>query len=146
MHKARIAAAIVALAFPMLAAAQNKPTVKRVPVQTNSAVSGKEMFQTYCSPCHGESGKGDGPAGPAMRVPPPDLTKLTAKNNGVFPEAEVAEALREGPTATPTTPAHGSQTMPVWGPVFRSMNPQNKGMDILRIHNLVEYVRSIQAK
>jgi mono/diheme cytochrome c family protein len=146
MHKASIAAAIVGLAFPMLAAAQNEPTVKRVPVQTNSVVSGKEMFQTYCSPCHGQSGKGDGPAGPAMRVPPRDLTKLTAKNNGVFPEAEVAEALREGPPATPTTPAHGSQTMPVWGPVFRSMNPENNALAILRIHNLVEYVRSIQAK
>jgi mono/diheme cytochrome c family protein len=146
MHKPRIAAAIMALVFPMLAAAQNKPTVKRVPVQTNSVVSGKEMFQTYCSPCHGKSGKGDGPAGPAMRVPPPDLTKLAAKNNGVFPEAEVAEALREGPTATPTTSAHGSQTMPVWGPVFRSMSPQTAGLTNLRIHNLVEYVRSIQEK
>lgn len=146
MHKARIVAAILVLAFPMLAAAQNKPIVKRVPAKQNFVVSGKEMFQTYCSPCHGQSGKGDGPAGPAMRVPPPDLTKLTAKHNGVFPEAEVAEALREGPTATPTTPAHGSQTMPVWGPVFRSMNPQNSAMTNLRIHNLVEYVRSIQEK
>jgi mono/diheme cytochrome c family protein len=146
MHKARIAAAIMALAFPMLAAAQNKPIVKRVPAQTNSVVSGKEMFQTYCSPCHGKSGKGDGPAGSAMRVPPPDLTKLAAKNNGVFPSAEVAEALREGPTATPTTAAHGSETMPVWGPVFNSMSPQTAGLTNLRIHNVVEYVRSIQAK
>ncbi len=146
MRKVRIAAAIMALVLPMLAAAQDKPVVKRVPVKTNSVVSGKEMFQTYCSPCHGKSGTGDGPAGPAMRVPPPDLTKLAAKNNGVFPEAEVAEALREGPTATHTTPAHGSETMPVWGPVFRSMSPQTAGMTNLRIHNLVEYVRSIQAK
>ena len=41
MHKARMAAAMVVLVFPMLAAAQDKPTVKRVPVQTNSVVSGK---------------------------------------------------------------------------------------------------------
>lgn len=146
MHKTIIAVAIVALAFPMLATAQTQPTVKRVPAQDSSATSGKEMFQQYCSPCHGQSGKGDGPAAPAMRVPPPDLTKLAAKNNGKFPETEIAEALREGPTATPTTPAHGSQTMPVWGPVFNSLPRSSREVTELRIHNLVEYVKSIQGK
>ncbi|MCH8028728.1 MAG: cytochrome c [Candidatus Dadabacteria bacterium] len=35
---------------------------------------GKEKFTAFCSTCHGESGKGDGPAGAALEPKPRDLT------------------------------------------------------------------------
>lgn len=35
---------------------------------------GKKVFQTYCIACHGEKGKGDGPAGMAMKPRPRNFT------------------------------------------------------------------------
>lgn len=45
----------------------------RVTSAQNNAAPGKELFKSNCSPCHGESGKGDGPAGQALPVKPADL-------------------------------------------------------------------------
>jgi mono/diheme cytochrome c family protein len=146
MRKIGMAVGLFVMAFPVIAAAQSTPTVKRTPAKYTSPTSGKEMFQQYCTPCHGPNGKGNGPAASAMRVPPADLTRLAAKYKGVFPDMEVAEALRAGPTPSNAS-AHGSETMPVWGPVFASLNGRSDtAMAELRIHNLVEYVRTIQEK
>ena len=60
---AKIAAARVAYA------ARPNP-VARPP---ESAARGAELFKIYCTPCHGVSGKGDGPVTPRF-IPPPDLT------------------------------------------------------------------------
>jgi len=144
MRKINLAVTLLAIAFPMVAAAQTTPTVKHVSAKQTSVTSGKEMFQQYCTPCHGLSGQGNGPAASAMRVPPANLARLAANHGGKFPEAEVAQALRAGPTPTPNVSAHGSETMPVWGPVFGSLSGSDKGITELRIHNLVEYLRSIQ--
>ena len=38
------------------------------------AVDGKEIFKTRCAPCHGESGKGDGPGAAALTPKPRDYT------------------------------------------------------------------------
>lgn len=35
---------------------------------------GEWLFQTYCMPCHGKGGNGDGPVAFQMIIPPPDLT------------------------------------------------------------------------
>src|SRR5512142_3529735 len=37
------------------------------------AAAGKELFKSNCSPCHGESGKGDGPGGQVLPVKPANL-------------------------------------------------------------------------
>ena len=34
---------------------------------------GRKVYQTYCASCHGPKGKGDGPAGGALKPPPRDL-------------------------------------------------------------------------
>lgn len=120
MQKRKVAAVLVALAFPFVLAAQTSPKLVKAPARPTSSVSGKDMFLQYCTPCHGLSGKGDGPAASAMRVRPADLTKLAAKYQGTFPDMEVGEALRAGPTPTTSSNVHGSETMPVWGPVFRA--------------------------
>jgi mono/diheme cytochrome c family protein len=36
--------------------------------------AGKKIYLTYCSGCHGESGKGDGPAAPSLPIKPADHT------------------------------------------------------------------------
>ena len=38
-----------------------------------AAESGKQTYNVYCSSCHGESGKGDGPAASALNPKPQDL-------------------------------------------------------------------------
>jgi mono/diheme cytochrome c family protein len=142
MNKAIKIGALI-LALPLWAAAQSAPKIEHAPAPQSTPASGKAMFETYCTPCHGVDGRGDGPAAPAMRNQPADLTKLAAKYNGTFPDMEVAEALRAGPTPSNSL-AHGSETMPVWGTVFRSLSSGDKAKAALRIHNLVEYIRTIQ--
>ena len=44
-----------------------------------------------------------------------------------------------------STPAHGSQEMPIWGPVFRAMSP-DENIAKLRVDNLLRYLESIQQK
>ena len=121
--------------------AQSSPTVT-IPVKKTEATSGKNMFKSYCAPCHGVDGQGHGPVASSLTTPPFDLTMLSRKNSGQFPEKHVIEVLRFGADV----PSHGSTTMPVWGPVLGSMNSTNPTEKQLRINNLVEYLKSIQVK
>jgi mono/diheme cytochrome c family protein len=117
-------------------------TIKKAPIQQSNSTSGKQMFSDYCAPCHGLSAKGDGPAASALKTPPADLTQLAKKNNGKFPMDHVMNDLRQGsPMAS-----HGSTDMPVWGPLFKSLDPTNPVMVDQRIRNLAVYIESLQAK
>lgn len=113
--------------------------IKKVPVTATSSASGEEMFKAYCAACHGPSGKGNGPAASALKVPPSDLTQLAHQHGGKYPDTYVVAQLRfaEGP--------HGSTDMPIWGQLLKSVSG-DKGEVDLRIDNLVRYLGSIQAK
>ena len=127
----------------LLAAAEGpKPEVKRVPTTATSRVSGVEMFKSYCASCHGPQGKGDGPAASAMKRAPSDLTMLAKKNQGKFPELHVSYVLGMKEDVA----AHGSNDMPIWGTLFARMESGDNTFTKLRIHNLVTYIESIQAK
>ncbi len=47
----------------------------------NNTSAGKELFKSNCSPCHGESGKGDGPGGQVLPVKPANLGERIAENS-----------------------------------------------------------------
>ena len=100
------------------------------------------MYDSYCASCHGVDGKGDGPAAPALRTVPANLTTLAVKNGGTFPAAHVATEIQRGAMI----PAHGSKEMPVWGPIFMTMGGHSAAQVQLRIRNLTNYLESIQAK
>jgi mono/diheme cytochrome c family protein len=102
---------------------------------------GPDLYRMYCATCHGRDGKGNGPVAPALKVAPPDLTILARRQNGVFPAAAV-EATITGPV---TVPAHGSDEMPVWGVIFRALDPSDTRTRA-RIKSLVGYLQSIQQK
>jgi len=124
-------------------AQQPAPKIKNVPVQQTAITSGAQMYTTYCAACHGSKGMGDGPAAAAMKIPPTDLTTLSAKNNGEFPANHVATVLRFGVE----NPAHGSSEMPVWGNLLSSLHPgaqDNSSQVRLRISNLTDYLKQIQ--
>ena len=46
----------------------------------NDASAGRELFKSNCSPCHGESGKGDGAGGQVLPVKPANLAERIAEN------------------------------------------------------------------
>jgi mono/diheme cytochrome c family protein len=46
----------------------------RVPVKTGDPVNAGKMLFVACAPCHGEGGKGDGPASVALNPKPRNLT------------------------------------------------------------------------
>jgi cytochrome c1 len=100
------------------------------------------MYTNYCTPCHGQDGKGQGPVANSLKSQPSDLTILAKSNNGKFPATHVTAVLEFGSSI----PAHGSASMPVWGPILGKMDvtvPQDKQ---LRISNLSQYLRTIQVK
>jgi mono/diheme cytochrome c family protein len=115
--------------------------IKDVPVTYTSPTSGKEMFKEYCAVCHGPNGTGDGPAKVALKKAPADLTQLTAKNGGKFPDLRISRYI----SGEETTAAHGTREMPIWGKAFNSLN-DDKGVTRLRIQNLSDYVKTLQAK
>jgi mono/diheme cytochrome c family protein len=116
-------------------------TVKQVPPKPTTSVAGKDLFQQYCAVCHGPDGKGNGPAAPAMKSHPTDLTQISRNNGGKFPEERIMQVLKGDANVT----AHGNQAMPVWGKVFSNMST-NLVVTQSRMHGLVQYIDDMQAK
>lgn len=49
---------------------------------------GKEIYQKKCASCHGDQGKGDGPAGQKLKPPPEDFAKaLKGKDDAYITKA-----------------------------------------------------------
>jgi mono/diheme cytochrome c family protein len=148
MLKDRGQASLVSIAvFATIAlissSAQDQNTeIKRVPPASTSPASGREMFVSYCAPCHGKDAKGNGPAAAALKQAPANLTELAKDNGGKFPDMKLSAVLRgEAKVA-----AHGTQEMPVWGPVFWRMSGGHAGEVQQRITNLSRYLQSLQEK
>jgi mono/diheme cytochrome c family protein len=131
-----------AFAQPQSVSQASQPTIKSVPPMYTSPKSGRQMFDAYCASCHGQGGKGDGPAAPALRNVPTDLTQLAARNGGTFPESHVAQVIKGDLMMV----AHGSKDMPIWGPIFLYLEQRDPAMAQLRVHNLTKYVESMQQK
>jgi mono/diheme cytochrome c family protein len=55
---------------PPDAAARTNP----VPDTPQNRAKGRALYQKHCAMCHGDKGKGDGPAGKFNALPPHDLT------------------------------------------------------------------------
>jgi mono/diheme cytochrome c family protein len=120
--------------------AQDKP-VKQEQIEQKSPLSGAHMFKAYCAACHGKDAKGNGPIAGALKQAPADLTTLSKRNGGRFPSSYVQDVLRNGVKA----PVHGDAEMPVWGPLFRSMDSDPLFMHV-RISSVLIYLKSLQVK
>lgn len=128
----------VALAVPGPAAGEDPPD----PVLVSA---GEGSYRAHCGACHGVGGRGDGPVAPVLRIPPPDLTRIAARRDGVFPEADIADYI----DGRAEVDAHGPRDMPVWGRVFaRPVVERSTGEEVARgqLWVLVEYLRSIQVE
>ncbi len=120
---------------------QAQQGVKKVAAKPTVSISGKDLFVQYCAVCHGKEGKGDGPAAAALKSAPTDLTQISKRNKGTFPDERMMRMLQGQEPVT----AHGSKDMPVWGNIFNNMTP-NLEMKQARMHGLVQYLEELQAK
>ena len=93
--------------------------------------------------CHGANGRGAGPASEQFRKIPPDLTKYTARNGGVFPSERVRRIIDGTGVA-----AHGDRDMPVWGDAFQGGTGGTDTAEAAkaRIDLIVRYLEAIQAR
>jgi mono/diheme cytochrome c family protein len=132
------AAFLVALFHPP---ASGQITGQRNPPLVISSTSGRDLFEFYCATCHGRDGTGGGPVAPALKGPLPDLTTIAMRNGGTFPKQRI-ESLVTGDQDRPVT-AHGSKDMPVWGPIFRALDPGDT-LNRIRIANIVAHLESMQ--
>jgi|SRR5215471_10864846 len=134
--------AIVALAMIAFAQEAPKTEVKHVPIKQTSPASGQEMYKGYCAVCHGVDGTGNGPAAPALKVPPTDLTQLAAKNGGKYDALKVSSVIR----GESTLAAHGTKDMPIWGNLFWQISGGHQSEVQQRVANLTKYIETLQKK
>lgn len=130
---------LVLLWMSWLVAAQQAKTQGQ---PTSARAKGKALFQQYCASCHGDDGKGAGPAAVAFKVQPPDLTALSRQNRGKFPRDRVVQSIRGDRMQSP----HGSTDMPIWGKVSLTQTDGNQIEAETRIRNLTEHIKSMQVK
>jgi mono/diheme cytochrome c family protein len=133
-----------ALLFVVSAWGTNQPVIHQVPIKRTSWASGQQMYHEYCAACHGVKADGNGPAAPACKVKPSNLTLMTRNNGGKFPYNYFYSVVQFG-TPMPT-PAHGTADMPIWLPLFISLDNGRQGIELQRMHNIASYVESLQRK
>jgi mono/diheme cytochrome c family protein len=86
--------------FPARVNPGRLPSVQKIknPVAPDgkSIAAGKEIFfgKGLCTSCHGDAGRGDGPASPSFNPPPRDFTN--AKWQKVRTDGEIYIAITEG--------------------------------------------------
>ena len=104
-------------------------------------------FRLYCSNCHGDGGRGDGPKTFGLSGPAPDLTGLSERNGGVFPR-ERLQAIIDGREVLKN---HGDREMPVWGVWFKMEAEEDlggaegdEGTVQRRITALIDFLETLQ--
>jgi copper transport protein len=68
--------------------------INPVVASSQSIARGRALYEQHCAACHGETGKGDGPIGAALRPPPADLTLHAAP--GVHPDGQLFDWISRG--------------------------------------------------
>ena len=132
---------VAALASLGMLFADAAPKIKRIPARSTATLTGQDLFREYCAVCHGTDATGEGPAATALKVKPANLTQISRKNDGKYPEIRVQRVINGEDEVS----AHGSREMPVWGQIFRHLSA-NQDLGAVRVYNLVKYIEQVQAK
>ena len=106
---------------------------------------GAQAYTDYCAICHGPGARGDGEVAARLAVPPPDLTRIAARNGGVFPLREVAD------TVYGYSGKHEADLMPefsplLYGPDVAVPKADGSGDEVMpvRLAEVVTYLESLQ--
>jgi mono/diheme cytochrome c family protein len=86
----------------------------------------REVYQWYCTQCHGVTGKGNGINAKLLTVPPRDHTKADYLETRT--DRQLFDAIQQGGLAVGRAPC-----MPSWGDT----------LDADTIHSLVRYIREL---
>lgn len=113
-----------------LACKSNAPGAETANATVAHAVSpeviakGQGIYKATCAPCHGDTGKGDGPASKIFKPPPRDHTD--AAYMSTMTDADMEKTIQQGGA---------------WkGKALMPSNPQIRGEDMTA---LIAYVRSL---
>ena len=96
------------------------------PTWAQNQAEGKKLYLTYCSSCHGDNGKGDGPAAQSLPVKPANHTAGAVMNR--LTDKFLMDIISKGGSAVGKSPM-----MPGWGGQFKEN----------QLRDIVAYVRSI---
>ena len=107
------------------------------PIPATAVERGRGLFQQHCAACHGERGKGNGPAAGGLSQRPADLTTL-AKRKGAFSAAQIEATIRGADRVI----AHGSPGIMMWGDAFLPATNPNAHA----IAEVIAFIESIQVK
>jgi mono/diheme cytochrome c family protein len=118
-------------------------------VETEKVPSGAEDFGDFCAACHGLSGKGDGEGAAVLDRKPADLTRLSARNGGVFPGTRVMAKIW-GYTGVAPDRQDEASPMPEFAALLQGdLMPYDGGDGIatptpVRLVQIAEYLKSLQ--
>src|SRR5918996_300744 len=107
----------------MLAVALLSTTIA---VQAADVEEGKKLYGQFCASCHGQSGKGDGPAAAALNPKPRDHTDKAYMST--LSDDDLLKVIKNGGASVGKSPL-----MPPWG---ASLNDD-------QIKDVIAYVRTL---
>jgi len=96
-----------------------------VAADATSVAAGKKAFEEHCTDCHGDAGKGDGPAAQYTDPKPPDLTDAEWKHGSS--DGEIFTVIHDGVHDT-------------------DMKAFSKKLNEHQIWDVVNYIRSLGPK
>jgi Cytochrome C oxidase, cbb3-type, subunit III len=110
--------------------------------------SGADLYRRFCASCHGADAHADGPVARSITVQVPDLTRISLRHGGHFPDHWVYDHwVYRVIDGRETLYAHGPRDMPVWGVEFwREQGADTVAGDKTRriIDRLVDYLSALQ--
>jgi mono/diheme cytochrome c family protein len=131
--------------FPVLVASMAVLAASGSDADEAEDLTGADLYKTFCSSCHGFEGRGNGPVARSLKAGVPDLTRIAARNGGVFPIGQVRQMI----DGSNVPSVHGSRDMPVWGWQFYAYegeDPVRRARVAELIGRMTDYLASLQRK
>lgn len=97
---ALLACGLIVIGTPSVAKGS---AVNPIPANVESIEIGRALYQANCLPCHGPSGKGDGPVGVTLNPRPADLSQHAVP--GVHPDGRLYDWITDGFPGSAIMPA-----------------------------------------
>jgi mono/diheme cytochrome c family protein len=131
----------IPLVFSLIAALGPAAAIADENAAAATHAVGAALYKIHCAPCHGVSGRGDGPKAAMLEFAPADLTRITERNRGRFPFERVVQIVdgRKPPKG------HVRSDMPVWADALLDPHERYDPQKVkTKIRQIVQYLASIQ--